>query len=196
MLKSLLFIMENTEKTLPLALVVNKELIFSLTALSAFAVPFALGHPQLLVGAIVNAALFSTALHLPEKFIRPIIFLPGLAVLSRGLIFGPLTSFLIIFLPFIWLGNWILTLVFKKLFNFGFWPAMMSASLLKAGFLYSCAFLLIKAQIFPRSFLVSMGQIQLITALTGGGLAFLISRKYLTASHNFSGKIEIKKNNK
>ena len=70
-----------------------------------FAVPFLIGHPQLFVGSVVNAALVFAALHFKKYQILPIIILPSLAVATRGLVFGPFTIFLVYLIPFIWLGN-------------------------------------------------------------------------------------------
>lgn len=163
------------EKTLPLVLA-KKTYLFSLTlvSLSSFLIPFLLGHPQLLVGTLVNAALLFSALYFEKKFIYPIIFFPSLAVLSRGLIFGPLTPFLFLMLPFIWLGNFILVFIFQRLylFNFNFWFCLLLSSLTKAVFLYSITLLLFNFQLLPKLFLTTMGVIQFITAISGGVLVF------------------------
>ena len=75
----------------------NKAILLTFTIVSflAFAVPFSLGHPQLLVGTLVNACLFLSAIFLPKKLIYPLIFFPSLGVLTRGIIFGSLTPFLL-----------------------------------------------------------------------------------------------------
>ena len=164
---------------LPIVLPSN---VFSLTlaliGFLSFAIPFSLGHPQILVGTIVNAALFSAALFLPKKFIYPIVFLPGLAVLSRGLIFGSLTPFLVVMLPFIWCSNWLLVFIFKKMFNESenYWFSIFSSSLLKFLFLLTSSFLMVKLKFLPKVFLTTMGLLQFITAFLGGILVFLVKK--------------------
>jgi len=168
-------------KTLPYILTSEQLLLsFSLIGFASFAIPFSLGYPQLLVGTIVNACLFLAAAFLPTSFIYPIIFFPSLAVLSRGLIFGPLTSFLVLMIPFFWLGNWLLVFGFRKIFtlvkNYGL--SFFVASLIKSVFLITTSFLLIKLKLLPRQFLNSMGSIQFITALLGGLLSLGIKNLY------------------
>jgi len=166
------------EKTLPISIspVVARTVSAGLTTLS-FAIPFALGHSQFLTGSLVNAALFSAAIFLPEKLLLPIIFMPGLAVLTRGMIFGPLTPFLFPLLPLIWTGNLILVVVFKRFFpKVGFSLAIFPAALVKSLILYLSASLLFNFQIIPRMFLQTMGINQLITAILGGFLVLIALR--------------------
>ena len=77
-------------------------------AFLGFAIPFTFGHPQLLVGVLVNALLVWSSLRLPLKMTLPVVFTPVLGVLARGLLFGPFTSYLALMAPFIWIGNLIL----------------------------------------------------------------------------------------
>jgi len=163
-------------KTLPLPVssYLIKWIVIGLSCLS-FIIPFSLGHPQFLVGTIVNAALFSSAILLPKKFFWPVIILPSLGVLSRGLIFGPFTPFLIYFLPFIWLGNMGLIFVFKKTFTkVGFSTSVLISSLAKFCLLYISAQIFFSLKIVPNVFLVSMGFNQLLTTISGGIIAFFI----------------------
>ena len=166
-------------RVLPISVsLVNTKLIFLGLALLSFVVPFSLGHPQLLVGTAVNAALFISVILLPEKLFLSIIILPSLGVLSRGLIFGPFTPFLLYFIPFIWLGNLGLILVFKKAFlHFGYSLGVFLASLAKLLILFSFANLFFRFNLVPRLFLTAMGINQLITACLGGLLSFLFSKK-------------------
>lgn len=175
------------EKTLALPLISQKTLTIILSLLSFF-VPFSLGHPQLLVGTIVNAAILAAALYLPLNLSLPIIFLPSIAVLSRGLIFGPFTKFLVIFLPAIWLGNWLLYLFFRKTYLEKKWPYFLSLIIsagIKTLFLFSFALILFNLKIVPPLFLKTMGWIQLITAVSGGILVFLSTKFQAPNSKNF-----------
>lgn len=142
-----------------------------------FLVPFMIGHPQFLVGTLVNAALILGALNVRNYKLLPIVMLPSIAVLSKGLIFGPFTIFLVYLIPFIWASNFIIVLMFKK-FNldmgFNKWISLGAAALLKAAFLFLAAFIMIKLSVLPALFLTTMGLFQLYTALAGGVLAFAI----------------------
>jgi hypothetical protein len=153
------------------------ELIeFLVYAAVAFFVPFALGHPQFLVGTIVNASLVLAALNLKGQKILPIVLLPSMAVMARGLIFGPFTLFLVYMVPFIWIGNFVLVYLVTKAKKTSLSRifTLVSGALLKSGFLYASAILLIGLGILPKIFAVSMGVTQLYTALLGGGIALSI----------------------
>ena len=67
----------------------------------SFFVPFLLAHPPLLVGIIVTAMLITAALNLRGYKLLPVILLPSLGVLTAGLIFGPLSIFLVYFMIFL-----------------------------------------------------------------------------------------------
>ena len=141
--------------------------VFGIISVLSFFVPFSLGYPQWLVGTVVNACLFLGALYLPKKYYIPLAILPSLGVLGRGLVFGQFTLFLVYFLPFIWLGNLMLILFYKK-FNF------LIAASVKFIFLFIMANIYFNFHIVPKLFLQAMGTNQLATALAGGLLAFLI----------------------
>ncbi len=161
--------------SLPLA---QTKIIFLSLAFLSFAVPFSLGNSQIITGTIVNAALFSSAVLLPKKYFLPIIIFPSLGVLSRGIIFGPLTPFLLYFIPFIWLANLSLVIVLKKAFSsLGYFPAGLLACLAKATVLFLFANLFFRLNIVPLLFLTIMGANQLITACFGGVSAFFLLRK-------------------
>jgi len=149
--------------------------IYSLVALG---IPFALGHPQLLVGSIVNIMLVLGALRLKNHQIWPIILLPSIAVLARGLIFGPYTMLLVFTIPFVWIANSILVYGVKFFRTLKWNPAIGIgvSAILKFLFLYSIAMILIKAGVLPKPFAVSFGVFQLYTALIGGAVALLINQ--------------------
>ncbi len=108
---------------MPISLTYPAQLaVFGAISVVSFFLPFFLGHPQWLVGTVVNAGLFLSAIFCPclpagrqKIFFASVIILPSIGVLARGLVFGSFTWFLIYFLPFIWLGNLILILIFKSL---------------------------------------------------------------------------------
>jgi hypothetical protein len=152
---------------------------FALINLAGFLMPLLLGHPQILVGTIVNALIFYSAIEFKNKKILPIIFLPSIAVLSRGLIFGPFTYFLALLMPFIWVGNSIqlfgLRYLLLKKKNMAL--AMLFSSIAKAAFLFSVSFILVGTIGLPRIFLLAMGPVQLLTAVLGGSLILIGCRK-------------------
>ncbi len=140
-----------------------------------FFVPFFIGHPQIVVGIIVNTSLVLAALNLKSYKLLPVVMLPSLAILSRGIIFGPFTIFLVYMIPFIWIGNSILVWAIKE-FNLNrkmnrFVSLAIGAGL-KTLFLFSAAFIMVKIGFLPAVFLTVMGIMQLYTAVAGGLLAF------------------------
>ncbi len=143
-------------------------LAFAGLSFLSFSIPFSLGHPQWLVGMIVNACLFLAAIFLPRKFILPLIVFPSLGVLSRGIIFGPLTMFLVYFSPFIWLSNLVLISVFKKLFlRLNYFFSAFFAATAKFLFLFIVANVYFEFSLVPQIFLQLMGINQFLTALAG-----------------------------
>jgi len=143
-------------------------------AFLGFMIPLFLGHPQILVGVTVNAFLIRAALSLPEKKALAVVFSPALGAISRGILFGPFTIFLVYLLPFIWAGNYLLVRAFKykikHSLNYGL--TLLGGSILKAAFLYTAAYILYSAGILPKLFLVAMGSLQFTTAVLGGLLAY------------------------
>ena len=165
-------------QTLPLNWNLSATVPFTGLSFLTFVVPFLIGGPQVLVGTIVNAALFASAVLLPKKLFLPLLFFPSLAVLSRGLIFGPFTWYLVYFIPFIWAGNLGLALLFQKTrSHFGFIGGVLTASLFKQGILILGAYIYFQLHLVPELFLKTMGIYQLITALAGGVMAYLIIHK-------------------
>jgi len=145
----------------------------------SFFVPFALGHPQWLVGTIVNVCLFLGAVYLPKRYFIALAVLPSLGVLARGVLFGSFTMFLVYFLPFIWIGNLLLVLTTKGLFSrFGYIFSAFSACVFKFLFLFIIANICFRYDVVPAFFLHSMGLNQLSTALDGGLVAFLVFKIY------------------
>jgi hypothetical protein len=172
-------------------------------SLLAFLVPFFLGHPQVVVGVAVNAALILGVTYIKGHKMLPIILLPSLGVLARGLIFGPFTVFLIYMIPFIWLGNAVFAYGYKylairftegsanknKMINKAIMNKAINSSasialpaILKTAFLFTTALVLVKLSVLPIIFLTTMGILQLGTTLIGGLVAIsIIKMKALTA---------------
>lgn len=138
-------------------------------SLLSFFIPFVLPHQQLLTGIAVNCFLFLSAKYLSDKQLFPVIFLPSIAALGQGLLFGSFTPFLLYFLPFIWLGNYILIHIFRK-------KGFLLASIAKFLLLYFSANLYFSLHLVPKLFLQSMGLFQLITALIAGLVITILFR--------------------
>ena len=142
---------------------------------ASFFLPIVIGHPQIVVGMLVNTMLITAALNLKGYKLLPIILAPSLGALSAGLLFGKFTMFLVYLIPFIWVGNAILVFAFKWLklrLQKNYLLTLVIGSGAKSLFLFGSAFLLFKLGIVPVMFLTAMGIIQLTTALGGGIVAY------------------------
>jgi hypothetical protein len=151
----------------------------------SFFLPFLIGHPQQIVGVLVNAMLVMSALNLKGYRLLPVIIAPTLGVFARGIIFGPFTIFLAYMIPFIWIGNFILVYAFQKLKvqkKINSWITLAIGALAKTAFLFTIAYLLVNVGIIPALFLTTMGVFQLYTAIAGGIIAIGIQ----TARKNLS----------
>ena len=96
-------------------------------------------------------------------------------MLARGLVFGPLTYFLVYFAPFIWLGNLVLMVSFKNIFSkFGYASSVFISAVAKFLFLFIIANIYFKLSLVPAIFINLMGLNQLSTALAGGLASYLI----------------------
>jgi hypothetical protein len=133
-----------------------------------------IGHPQWLVGIIVNASLFISAISLSKKTALAVVILPSLGVLARGIIFGPLTISLVYFLPFIWLGNYLLIIVFNKASQkFPLVFSVILSAIVKSAAMFIPALFYVRFSIAPSLFLQLMGINQMLTALGGGIVALM-----------------------
>lgn len=164
---------------------VNQYALIYMASMAGFFVPFLLGHPQELVGVVVNAMLTTAAIEASSlKSCLPVALAPSLGVLCRGLIFGPYTPYLAVMVPFIWTGNLVLMYLMrlmKKIRKENYWTSLGVGAVAKVAILYSSALLLVSAKILPPIFLTTMGVVQLWTALGGGILAFCVVRSGLAS---------------
>jgi len=159
----------------------NVELIIYIFL--GFFIPLFFSHPQIITGALVNAFLILSALHFKGYKSLYLVFIPSIAALLRGVLFGPFTIFLVYMLPFIWIGNTILILIFKKMFvveGKNYFVVLLIASLLKALFLFIMAYILFSFSLVPKLFLTAFGIMQFITACLGGVIAYL---RFLIKKH-------------
>jgi len=155
---------------------IEENIQMMVLSMIGFFLPFVLGHPQIIVGVIVNAMLIIGATYLKGNKMLPLILLPSIGLLTAGVIFGTYTLFLLYIIPFIWLGNAVYVYVYKHVnFRENTWNGrilgVIVASILKAALLFGITFLLVQLTVVPTVFLTAMGVIQLITALIGGVIA-------------------------
>lgn len=141
----------------------------------AFSLPVLLPHPQWLTGTIVNALFFLAAPRLTQKQLLPLLLLPSLGAVTQGILFGPQTVFLYYFLPFIWLGNFVLTQAFTRIKG-SYITRVVVAAMAKYLLLTLAVRVYFQASLVPALFLTAMGSLQLITALAGGVIAGVYER--------------------
>ena len=157
----------------------NELIKFSSYGVLLFLIPIFLSH-QLLVGVIVNALIIRASFDHSLKKVLLLCLLPSLAVVSTGFLFGTLTSFLLWVLPFIWISNFIIACVSKKLFiekerNYFFSTAM--ASIAKSLFLFASVVILFLFGLVPALFLTAFGVMQLVTAESGAIIVGLLKMR-------------------
>jgi len=155
--------MEKTE-----AVTIRKVLTVENMLLSVgFLFPLLFNSAQIVNGAVVNTVLFLSASRLKGNRLILISILPSIGALANGFLFGKFTIFLVYFLPFIWIGNYLLMRLSKT--------DMLLAVAVKTIILFSVAYIFVSFHFVPKIFLTAMGFLQLATALIGGTLAFGIA---------------------
>lgn len=164
--------MELLQKQTLKSILLNENIQLSVVYVLAFTIPFILKQPQLLIGSIINFILIYSISKYDLKKILPLLFVPSIATLLNGVLFGTFTIYLVYLIPFIAISNLIYVLSFKYIHIK--YLGIMAASLVKACFLFSCAYILFNTIHIPEIFLTTMGIIQLYTALIGGILASII----------------------
>ncbi|MBD3383702.1 ECF transporter S component [candidate division KSB1 bacterium] len=163
----------------------NSRFMATLALLTAATIAFEmLGLPQPITGPVVNMMLFLTTLLLNSTAGVLLGCITPLMALLRGQLPPPLLPMV----PFIMLANAGLVLVFRivrrsvtmrQRYKTNYILAVVLASAIKFVILYSAVEILLPAFIgksLPRPFVLAMSFPQLITAITGGVLAFLIYR--------------------
>lgn len=169
--------------TLKISSILTTTNLFYLTI---FAIPMFNHANQILIGSAVNLMLFLGAQKLNKKELISLAILPSLGAIANGALFGSLTVFLLYFAPFIWLGNYLQMITFKKTNHLPKIISIILASLAKAGLLFIIALIFTKFNLVPKIFLTAMGLVQLITALIGGTLALILSKTKFLANQTES----------
>lgn len=165
-----------------------RELIeIGVLSLLSFSIPLLIGHPQILVGTVVNALIVRSALSMKSWKNLPAIVLPSLGALARGVLFGPITVYLLYVVPFIWLGNFVIAILTKWLVRkYSSFFAVFFAAVCKSVAIFIPTYLFVSASILPKLFLTSMGYVQLITAVVGGTIALILTKVeiYISGQNN------------
>ncbi len=136
-----------------------------------------LGLPQLFTGTIVNAALLVAVVLVGPRAAVSIGILPSLFAVMSGQLAAPLAPLV----PLIMAGNILLVVTFHVLRKRGWWRGAVAAAVLKSGWLLATTGLLVAATdllaapMVPVALTV-MGWPQLVTALSGGVIAYAVLR--------------------
>ncbi|MEI6242440.1 MAG: hypothetical protein WCP39_03430 [Chlamydiota bacterium] len=144
----------------------SKEIFFLFTLVSLLVIPYF--HNQLIVGIFVNAVLFLSVSYfglsralLLGMFPSVVAYMSGLLCVAYGI-------------PFIILGNSILCVVFFICRSLG------TVSYLLAAIAKFLILFFVSSVVFSSVTLgVTMGALQLVTAIAGGWLASIINKKIL-----------------
>ena len=132
---------------------------------------------QIITGTIVNAALLMSVILLGMRGAVLLSLLPSLVSLS----FGLLPMVMAPMVPFIIMGNIILVYVFNLLREKNFFLGLIPGALLKFSFLFLISNFVISffvKQAVADKVAVMMSYPQLITALMGGIVVYLLTYKY------------------
>lgn len=157
------------------SLTIYRNIIISL----AFFIPFLISGPQILTGTVVNCLLILSTRFVDKKNHWTIAILPSIAAILNGLVFGKFTIFLVYFLPFIWLSNFVFIksiIYFKN--NLTMPLSILSGLVLKTLILFLTAIIYVKLSLVPEIFLTAMGVFQLITGVMGGMIFLGINKIY------------------
>lgn len=153
------------------ALIYKASIFLVLTGLATF-IP-AIIHIQFITGPIINATLFLSVMLLGTDAALLVGLIPSLVAFSSGL----LPAVLAPMIPFIMVSNALLVMIFSLLVKKNYWLGVIAASILKFAFLFSTSSivinLLLKKEVAGKVAEI-MSYPQLITALTGGIIAWLI----------------------
>lgn len=151
----------------------------------SFVIPVFIGKPQLVVGSLVNLLILSSTYTMKGWKNFPTIIIPSLAAISHGLLFGSLTIYLFYLLPFIWLGNFLLSFTLKLTLNKNMVLRVLLPALTKFAAISIPTFVFVQMHFVPKNFLNVMSINQLFTALIGGILATIL-KDSLKKINNFS----------
>ena len=163
-------------------LTIKKEIILILiqfAALIGVVMVAPLFKQQFITGSLVNAALFIATILFGVKGAILVGFLPSLISLSVGLLplsLMPMISFIII-------SNAIMIITFGYLRERNYWLGIILSAFLKFMFLLGSSYIIFNL-FFPEkistAIMTMMSWPQFLTALSGGLLAYVFSKKIIS----------------
>lgn len=129
-------------------------------------------HSQIIVGSIVNIALIITAINIKGwKKIIGIITLPSISTILGGYVFKTASVYMIYMIPAIWLGNFAIVYLYKKLLlekNLHYFFTGIISIAVKVGIIFLGFSVLNILGVFPEKLVqnlqVAMGWTQALTA--------------------------------
>jgi len=135
---------------------------------------------QYIIGSIVNTALVVTALNLKGRVkIFGVVTMPSIATILGGYVFGTSSTLLVWMIPAIWLGNFALVYLIKKIkvdIDKNYFLAALAGVLVKVAIIFLVFNILKVYGIFPAKMVdnlqMAMGLTQLITATIGSLIGF------------------------
>ena len=135
---------------------------------------------QYIIGSIVNTALVVTALNLKGRVkIFGVVTMPSIATILGGYVFGTSSTLLVWMIPAIWLGNFALVYLIKKIkvdIDKNYFLAALAGVLVKVAIIFLVFNILRVFGIFPDKMInnlqMAMGLTQLITATIGSLIGF------------------------
>lgn len=137
---------------------------------------------QIIVGSIVNTALIITALNVKGwKKIIGVITLPSISTILSGYVFKTASFYMAYMIPAIWLGNFAIVYLYKKLLlekNWNYFLTGVVAIITKVAIIFGGFSLINAFGIFPakiaQNLQVAMSTTQAITATIGMAIAFTV----------------------
>lgn len=139
-------------------------------------------YKQLIIGSIVNASLFLSALYIKNtKIIIGMSTLPSISNILSGLLFASLTKYATIMIPFIWIGNLSIIYVSRFFMKRTNYYISSGISIFTKVFIIYCGFLIVSNLFnYPSKVInvmnVSMGITQLYTCISGFILSVIIDK--------------------
>lgn len=137
---------------------------------------------QFVVGAIVNTCLIIAGINAKGlKKMLCVVFLPSISALLSGCVLHISAIYTVYMIPFIWVGNFLLLILFKYLFvhkNINYIITSVCAILAKCAVIFAGYNIFVYANVIPQNSKVaqvlfaSMGINQIITAVLGSIIAF------------------------
>jgi hypothetical protein len=135
---------------------------------------------QLIIGSIVNATLVMTALNLKGTAkIMGVVTMPSVATILGGYVFHTASPLMVYMIPAIWVGNYVLVYMFKKLLvvkNKNYFLTAICGIVLKVAIIFGAFSILNYIGIFPEKLVANlqkaMGMTQLVTASIGTVIAY------------------------